>query len=264
MELFNRDGKLFTGTPEINEKGKPYTQVNIPCDRCHVIGGQRLWIMGIENNRPWSKTGFDCWTCGNTGVRKVVDDRLYTAEELAKLNASAEKRAAKRFAAEQAEAARKAAERVTAEAAYRAANADFLAKLATLCTNDGSAFWDRLAGDMLAMLKTPTARQIELVEGEVAKRAKNAASAFLGAVGDKIEMTITIERVINIGDRWMPCYISICRDSNGNVVTYKGTAAVMLDTDGEFKVRATVKEHTVYNGVNQTVIQRPKLLDSVI
>ena len=260
MQLFNRDGKLFTGTPEINEKGKPYTQVNIACDRCHVIGGQRLWIMGIENGHPYSKTGFDCWTCGNTGVRKVVDDRLYTAEELAKLNASAEKRAAKRFAAEQAEAARKAAERAGAEAAYRAANADFLAKLATLCTADGSAFWDRFAADLLVALRTPSERQIALVEGEVAKRAKNASSAFLGAVGDKIEMTLTIERVIDIGDRFRPCYISICRDTSGNAVTYKGTAPVMLDTDGEFKIKATVKEHRLYNDTKQTVIQRPKLV----
>ena len=260
MELFNRDGKLFNGTPEINEKGKPYTQVNIPCDRCHVIGGQRLWIMGIENNRPYSKTGFDCWTCGNTGVRKVVDDRLYTAEELAKLNASAEKRAAKRFEAEQAEAARKAAERTATEAAYRAANADFLAKLATLCTSDGGTFWDRFAADLLVALRTPSERQIALVEGEVAKRAKNATSAFLGQIGDKLEMTLKIERIISIGDRFRPCYISLCRDTNGNVVTYKGTAAVMLDTDGEFTVRATVKEHNLYNGVNQTVIQRPKAI----
>jgi len=27
-------------------------------------------------------------------------------------------------------------------------------------------------------------------------------------------------------------------------------------------VRVTIKEHTIYNGVNQTVIQRPKLLQT--
>jgi hypothetical protein len=261
MELFNRDGKMFTGTPEMNGKNKPYTKVEIACDRCHMIGGQRLWIMGIENNRPYSKTGFDCWTCGNTGIRKVVDDRLYTADELAKLNASAQKRADKRFAAEQAAAAVKAAERATAEAAYRAANADFLAKIATLCVGDGQAFWDRLAADLLYWFKTPSERQVALVEGEIAKRTKNATSAFVGAVGDKIEMILTIERVIPIDTQFGTTYINLCRDQQGNAVTYKGNSNI--GEVGEVSnVRATVKEHTVYNGVNQTIIQRPKVLEA--
>lgn len=261
MELFNRNGKVFNGSPEVNAKGKPYTQVAIACDRCHVINGQRLWIMGIENNRPYSRTGFECWTCGNTGVRKVVDDRLYTSEELAKLNASADKRADKRFAAEQAAAAAKAANRATAETAYRAANADFLAKIATLCVNDGQAFWDRLAADLLSWFKTPTARQIELVDGEVAKRAKNATSAFVGTVGDKIELTLTIERVIPVNSQFGTTYINLCRDQNGNAVTYKGNSDI--GAAGEVSnVRVTIKEHTIYNGVNQTVIQRPKLLQT--
>ena len=68
-QLFKRDGSIFTGTVNTDEKGRTtYTQV-IPCDRCHVIDGQRLWVMGMENNRPYSRTGFECWTCGNTGIR---------------------------------------------------------------------------------------------------------------------------------------------------------------------------------------------------
>ena len=259
MELFNRDGKEFTGTPEINEKGKPYTQVAIACDRCHVIGGRRLWIMGIENNRPYSKTGFDCWTCGNTGVRKMVDDRLYTAEELAKINAAAQKRATKRFEAEQAAAAAKAAERVIAEAAYRAANADFLAKISTLCVNDGQAFWDRLAADLLNWLRAPTERQAAMVEAEVAKRAQNAASAFVGAVGDKIVLTITIERLIPLESQFGTTYINLCRDQQGNVIVYKGNSNIG-EVGETVNVRATVKEHVLYNAASQTVIQRPKLV----
>ena len=261
MELFNRDGKMFNGTPEMNEKGKPYTQVAIACDRCHVIGGQRLWIMGIENNRPYSKTGFECWTCGNTGVRKMVDDRLYTADELAKINASAQKRADKRFAAEQAAAAIKAAERATAEAAYRTANADFLAKIATLCVGDGQAFWDRMAADLLNWLRTPSERQVELLDSEIAKRVKNAASAFVGAVGDKIEMTLTIERVIPIDTQFGTNYINLCRDQQGNSITYKGKTDIGLAGD-VVTVMCSIKEHTVYNGVNQTIIQRLKVLQA--
>ena len=255
MELFNRDGKEFTGTPEINEKGKPYTQVAITCDRCHVIGGRRLWIMGIENNRPYSKTGFDCWTCGNTGVRKMVDDRLYTAEELAKINAAAQKRAAKRFAAEQAEAARKAAEQAVKEAAFLTSCSDFIATLSKL---DGE-FWDSFRESFLRRATAPTERQAAMVEAEVAKRAQNAASAFVGAVGDKIVLTITIERLIPLESQFGTTYINLCRDQQGNVIVYKGNSNIG-DVGETVNVRATVKEHVLYNAASQTVIQRPKLV----
>ena len=255
MELFNRDGKEFTGTPEINEKGKPYTQVAITCDRCHVIGGRRLWIMGIENNRPYSKTGFDCWTCGNTGVRKMVDDRLYTAEELAKINAAAQKRAAKRFAAEQAEAARKAAEQAVKEAAFLTSCSDFIATLSKL---DGE-FWDSFRESFLRRATAPTERQAAMVEAEVAKRAQNAASAFVGAVGDKIVLTIKIERLIPLESQFGTTYINLCRDQQGNVIVYKGNSNIG-EVGETVNVRATVKEHVLYNAASQTVIQRPKLV----
>ena len=231
MELFNRDGKEFTGTPEINEKGKPYTQVAITCDRCHVIGGRRLWIMGIENNR------------------------LYTAEELAKINAAAQKRAAKRFEAEQAEAARKAAEQAVKEAAFLTSCSDFIATLSKL---DGE-FWDSFTESFLRRATAPTERQAAMVEAEVAKRAQNAASAFVGAVGDKIVLTITIERLIPLESQFGTTYINLCRDQQGNVIVYKGNSNIG-DVGETVNVRATVKEHVLYNAASQTVIQRPKLV----
>ena len=96
QNLFNRDGTEFNGTPEINEAGKPVRYVPVACDRCAVVNGQRLWVRWIENGQPRSNTGFDCWTCGNTGVRGQRKERLYTAVELARVNKSAATRAASR------------------------------------------------------------------------------------------------------------------------------------------------------------------------
>jgi hypothetical protein len=95
MQLFTREGQEFTGTVQHNESGKAVHTVNVPCDRCHVFGGRRLWVMGTENGRPYSKTGFDCWTCGNTGVRSTRKERLFTAAELARVNKAAATRAAR-------------------------------------------------------------------------------------------------------------------------------------------------------------------------
>ncbi len=255
-QLFNRDGSEFSGTPEFNDAGKPVRYVPVACDRCHVINGQRLWVMGMENGAPYSRTGFDCWTCGNTGVRGQRKERLYTAVELARVNKTAATRAARkaeaqRIAAEQAEAAL-----VAKETAFRSGNAEFIAKLETL---DGD-YWDGFKQSFYARREAPTERQIALVEGEVAKRAANATSEFFGAVGEKITVTLKVERIVVLHSEFYGTnYITIARTPEGNVVTYKGLTD--LGAVGDTKtVKATVKDHTLYNNTRQTVIQRPKVL----
>jgi hypothetical protein len=257
MELFKRDGSLFTGTVNTDEKGRMTYTVVIPCDRCHVVGGKRVWLMGIENGRPYSRTGFECWTCGNTGIRGERQERLYTAAKLAQVNKTAATRAARkaeadRIAAEQAEAAR-----ISKDAAFRAENAEFIAKLESL---DGD-FWSRFLNDFLRRATAPTARQIEMVEGEVAKRVKNATSAFVGNVGDKLTLTVTVERIITLPDYGFgKSYINLLRDQAGNLLVYKGQSDIGQQ-DETVTLKATVKEHNVRDGVQQTVIQRPKVLE---
>lgn len=248
--LYTREGKEFTGT--VNHNGKyPTHTVTVACDRCHVFDGKRLWVMGINNNQPYSLTGFDCWTCGNTGVAKVFEARLYTAEQLARVNLAAEKRAeAKRRIAE-----REVAEQAAREEAFRLEHAEFIAKLDSL----GGEYWTSFRDSFLSRGWAPSARQVEVVDRELAKRAQNAASAFIGAIGDKVTLTLTVERVLTLGDHYRPFYIRICRDQNGNVVVYKGASdALPWDAGDSSTVTAKVTEHTLYKGVAQTVIQRPK------
>jgi hypothetical protein len=257
MKLFTREGKEFTGTVNTDEKGRlTYTKA-ITCDRCHVINGRRVWLMGMNNGRPYSLTGFECWTCGNTGVRKHVEAKLYTAEKLAQVNKAAEVRAtrkaeADRIAREQAEIARAAK-----DVNFRVENAAFMQKLETL---DGE-FWTQFRNDILRRAMAPTERQIALVDGEVAKRAKNAASAFVGNVGDKITTKVTVERIIVLPDYGFGVnYINLLRDEAGNVLVYKGLSDI--GQQGEAVVlKATVKAHDMRDGVCQTTIQRPKVLE---
>lgn len=263
-QLFNRDGSEFSGTPEFNDAGKPVRYVPVACDRCTVVGGQRLWVRWIENGQPRSNTGFDCWTCGNTGVRGQRKERLYTAVELARVNKTAATRAARkaeaqRIAAEQAEAAL-----VAKETAFRSGNAEFIAKLETL---DGD-YWDGFKQSFYARREAPTERQIALVEGEIAKRAANASSKWFGYVGDKVTLTLTIKKFLSFDTAFGVMRVCILADADQNVVVYKGTArAIDNRADGSFTavgdqitITATIKAHEDYNGTRQTVIQRPKVL----
>lgn len=255
--LYTRAGEAVTGDIE-GLDSRPYITVPKPCDRCHVIDGRRVWLMGIENGRPYSRTGFDCWTCGNSGVRGWRKERLFTQAQLARLNKSAETRAANRAVRELAEQQRVAAERQAKEAAYRAENAEFLAQIATLCTGDGSNFWDRMAGDLLASFRSPSERQIECVKGEIAKRAQNASSGFVGAVGDKVTLELTVERVIRLESFYGVTWMTIARTPEGNVIVYRGQSDLGQQGD-TVTVKATIKEHTFWQGVKQTIIQRPKV-----
>lgn len=255
-QLFTRDGTEYNSTPDNSPEGKPVRLVPVACDRCAVVGGQRLWVRWIENGQPRSNTGFDCWTCSNTGVRGFRTERLYTAKQLATVNKAAAtreaKREAKRIAAEQ----QAAAERALKADTLRSQHADFLAKLDSL-TGD---YWDGFRQSFYARLEAPTARQIALVEGEVAKRAANAASGHFGHIGDKVTLTLTVERIIVLhSEIYGTNYITIARTPEGNVVTYKGRTD--LGAVGETTtVAATIKAHDEYNGTRQTVIQRPKVL----
>jgi len=109
-----------------------------------------------------------------------------------------------------------------------------------------------------------TARQVEAVESCFAVidrlEAARANSQHIGAVGDKVTLTITVERVIVLkSEFYIDNYITIARDEQGNAITYKGRSDIGGKGD-TVTLKASIKEHTVYNGIRQTVIQRPKVV----
>ena len=263
-QLFTRDGAEFTGTPQFNDAGRAVRYVPVACDRCHVINGQRLWVMGTENGQPYSRTGFDCWTCGNTGVRREREDRLYTAEELARVNKAAATRAARiaqeqRVAREQAEAQQEAR-----KAAFWAENSAFVQKLDALRDEENpTEFFNKLRIDIVGSLRTPSEKLVALVDAEIAKRAALAASRWIGTEGDKVDLTLRVEKIITLRSQWGTSWINVCRTTDGNVVVYKGTTDV--GQEGEtVTVQATIGGHELYGETRQTLIKRPKVLDEVV
>lgn len=255
-QLFTREGAEFIGSVEFNDKGKPvYTRL-IPCDRCAVFNGQRIWCRWVENGQPRSNTGFDCWKCGNTGIGSQCEERLYTAAELAKVQKAAATRAARKEAERIATEERIAAENQAREQKFYVDNSAFIEALNTL---DGD-FWVRFREQFLVRQLDPTERQIELVNGAVAKRAANTNSRFVGAVGNKVTLALTVERIITLfSEFYGNNYLWLCRDQNGNVVTYRGRVD-LGDIGSTVTVTATIKEHQWYGDVQQTLIQRPKVV----
>lgn len=93
--------------------------------------------------------------------------------------------------------------------------------------------------------------------------ARKATSQHLGAVGDRLELDLTVTRVasfqrpaFNAPWRQETKYVVTLRDAAGNVVVWFSD---YNRTQGEqLRLRGTVKEHSEYQGERQTTIQRVK------
>lgn len=122
--------------------------------------------------------------------------------------------------------------------------------------------WGRLSpGQERAVLA-----MIERAEQRVAERAKKraeeaAASQWIGKVGERIEITATIIFVTSYETQFGVTVVTGLRDDAGNMLIQKG---VGIGYKGEkIVVRATVKEHGERDGMKQTILSRPKVLDII-
>ena len=80
-------------------------------------------------------------------------------------------------------------------------------------------------------------------------------SEFIGEVGQRLEMSITVTRNIHLENDYGSTNMHIMEDENGNVFVW--TTASKNWPVGETKtIRGTVKSHNIYQGVKQTILTR--------
>ena len=93
---------------------------------------------------------------------------------------------------------------------------------------------------------------IELVQSH----SLNTTSHF-GEVGAKVEIEVIIKKIIEVEDRWGTKLIYLMEDNEGHLFKW-ATKSGNLDKDKPYKVKATIKSHEEYKGVNQTTLIRVK------
>jgi hypothetical protein len=151
--LFTRNGHEHTGKHFTDEKGKPFIRERVMCWRCGGAGG----------GQQWAHTGWTCYQCNGAKFTGTRDLPLYTAEKLAKLNATKAKADEKRAAKKAAEAAEKDARIASEREGYFAAlPAELLAAYewaTALEGDDGGAASD---------IATKMARDLYLSEKQIA------------------------------------------------------------------------------------------------
>jgi hypothetical protein len=180
------------------------------------------------------------------GFREV---RLQFAREKREKKASVRK--AEREAAWAARQAQWAAERAAAGAIWREKN---------------KALYDRILDEpdtefLVSMRKTIeqwgslTEGQQRAVERCFASKDARAASTWVGEVGKRVVLELTVERVLDWSYGSYPKiwrFCNICKDPAGNVVKYIGSNRLQ---NGKYKV--TVKEWSEYKGCRETIVARP-------
>ena len=85
--------------------------------------------------------------------------------------------------------------------------------------------------------------------------AKDGKCEFVGELGTRQDFNLIVKHVVELESMYGITWLHICRDSDENVIIYKGSQN--WGKDAQVSCAAKVKEHGVRDGVKQTIIQRP-------
>lgn len=88
---------------------------------------------------------------------------------------------------------------------------------------------------------------------------EESPSEFIGEVGQRITCSLKIDKAIPVEGAYGTSTIHIMSDENENVFVWT-TAAKTLKVGEKYELRGTIKTHSVYKGVKQTILTRCKII----
>ena len=80
-------------------------------------------------------------------------------------------------------------------------------------------------------------------------------SEFQGAIGERLDLFLTVERVIDLENGFGHSQMHLMRDDCGNLYVWT-TASKSWPAGSEHHIRGTVKDHRTYKNEQQTVLTR--------
>lgn len=275
MTLYSRQGYPLPKTNTANNK--PIHVRDRLCVRCG----------GAGKSEAWRYTGSTCYRCGGNGkdpIRETV--KLYTAEQLEKLNARKAKADANRAAAK-AERDRLEQERRDAEKAEMISDYQgFLDRIGDELAYGNNEILQSVVERITVQVKDPTDRQIEIVNKIIAdrsaERVRLAGARHVGTIKERRDFTLTLvtyrysrselRGVGPVDNHW-----SLFTDENGCKVACKSAPWLLgmkktyregrdphdfyYERGQTIKVKATVTQHRTDNrGEPVTYINRPKVI----
>jgi hypothetical protein len=119
------------------------------------------------------------------------------------------------------------------------------------------------ATGIAASLIPAYARSIGL---DVSKKFEKIVSEYIGKVGDKLTLTLTIQKHNSYEGNYGISHQYIMRDPTGNAIVWWASKGIRdgnydVDSGDVVTLKGTVKKLEEYNGVRQTVLTRCKVLE---
>jgi len=228
------------------------------CSRCGGQGG----------SQAWAHTGYTCYKCGGSGGRQQRMAPCYTKERLDQMNSLAEAKAeAKREKARREEEARLERRRAEFNTWLQEEHVDpqviMWAEQQHESKSNFLADMSRKVRDMWTLSEAQYAALVKCYDREVARATQCENSEFLAPIGEKLgPVKVTLKRILDWSkpDQYPPIYKymhEMVTDDN-QVIIYTGNSRQMNYSVGaQFIVQGKVKDHTEYQGLKQTVIERP-------
>ena len=221
-------------------------------ENCHRCGGTGIF-------RWWTYHGAaagECFACyGGRGKWKTY--KVYTQEKVEKLEAALikrrEKKEAKRLATEAANLETFRAEHGDVVDQWLKITVPFAENIMTKAVKYG-----KLSEKQVAALNKVLAREEADRKREQERKEKAARSQHVGSIGERIKVEISILATRDYETMYGWNFWHLLEDAEENLLIYKGSRCLGERGD-KVTMKATVKEHSEYQGARQTVLARPKV-----
>lgn len=229
--------------------GKPAFSYVKNCGRCGGAGGAD----------KWKPTGWTCFECGGSGKGGHAVAKLYTAEQLAKLNVRRDALRAKIAAKRQAAAEARAADAMAKRDEFAAAFPDVVAYLAPHLDAGVDGFVPEMAR-ALNRFGCLSEAQVEAVRKfiarEKAEEERKAAAGYVGDVGDRVALDVSVIWSETYPGKFGSYAVVIMRTANGSTVKSMGSFYKPKGWAGA--IVATVKAQEFSRGEPVTQLKRVK------
>lgn len=109
-------------------------------------------------------------------------------------------------------------------------------------------------GYVVSLIPSHTRETVAKIEKEAVRKD----NAYLGEVGKKITVEVTVKKIIPIETIYGTSFINLMTQAEtGNTIVWKSSAN-KLDEGSSYTLTGTVKDHNARQGVNQTILTRCK------
>lgn len=87
-----------------------------------------------------------------------------------------------------------------------------------------------------------------------------AASQWKGNIKDRISLTVTCTNKVFLDSNWGTITLYTFKDIDNNIFTwFSSSCKTNINTNDMLSLTGTIKDHTTYKGIKQTVLTRCKI-----